>query len=443
MDFDVVVVGSGVVGLFVTHELVRRGFSVAVVDRYLEPGWGVSKRHAGVIHVIQLPFSAYKSRLMRRGNKMYPAICKWLGVECREVPALLVVDKWWKIPLVFVACLYLRLNGVDCSVCLRCAEYRRDFNFATAVVVRGYKVVDSFGLIYRLYDVLRATGVHFYLGCEVRSFAEDGDGVVVETSCGALRGRYLVNAAGLYADELAKKAGIDVEIKPGKGVMAIFHGREIGAIIAPLTLQPHPRTKGGAVIPTIYGTVLFGPNLVDATSKGDFETDPENFNLLVEKFSRYVKDFDKLTPVKIFAGNRPLSPTGDVMIKTGRRSVHIIGTESPIFTGAPALAQDVVKILEEMGMEKREPTELPPPEPIKKCGRVVCPCRGVTECEIREAVRRGSRTLDGVMYRFGIGMGLCQGSRCLAEILKIISEELGVEPGKVTKFGGGSWLVLS
>lgn len=73
---------------------------------------------------------------------------------------------------------------------------------------------------------------------------------------------------------------------------------------------------------------------------------------------------------------------------------------------------------------------------------MVCPCRGVTECEIREAVRRGSRTLDGVMARFGIGMGPCQASRCMADIAKIMASELGIEPNKITKFGGDSWLVL-
>jgi len=440
--FDVVVIGGGVVGLFVSFELARRGFSVAVVDRYPEPGWGVSKRHAGVLHVIQLPFSSYKSRLARRGNPKYVEICRWLGVECREVPALLAVDSWWKLPVVLAAFLYLRLHGIDAALCLRCRGYRRDFKFATAVLVRGYKVVDSFGLLYRLYDALREAGVRFFFGCRVDHVEEGAGDVVVRTSCGELLARYLVNAGGLYADEIARKLGVNVDIAPGKGVMAVFHGREVGAILAPLTLRPHPRTKGGAVIPTVYGTVLFGPNLTEARDKEDFSTGKEDFELLVKRFGKYFRNFENLTPVKIFAGNRPLSPTGDVVVKSTGRAVHILGTESPAFTGAPALAEDVVKALEGLGLPKREPEELPPPKPYPKCGKVVCFCRGVTECEIREAVRRGSRTLDGVMARHGMGMGPCQGSRCMAEVLKVMSEELGVEPRNITKFGGGSWLVL-
>jgi glycerol-3-phosphate dehydrogenase len=193
VSFDVVVVGCGVVGLFVSFELARRGFSVAVVDRYREPGWGVSRRHTGVIHVVQLPFSSYKSRLARRGNPRYDELCRWLGVDCREVPALLAVDKWWKLPMVLAALFYLRLHGIDASLCLRCHGYRRDFNFAAAVVVRGYKVVDSFGLIYRLYDVLKDSGVQFYLGCNVTHIEEGVDSVVLRTSCGELTAGYIAS----------------------------------------------------------------------------------------------------------------------------------------------------------------------------------------------------------------------------------------------------------
>jgi len=58
--YDVVVVGSGIVGLLVAYELSKRGVSVTVVDENLEPGFGVSKGHAGVMHVIQPPFSSLK-----------------------------------------------------------------------------------------------------------------------------------------------------------------------------------------------------------------------------------------------------------------------------------------------------------------------------------------------------------------------------------------------
>jgi glycerol-3-phosphate dehydrogenase len=90
--YDVVVVGSGIVGLLVAYELSKRSVSVAVVDENLEPGFGVSKGHAGVIHVIQPPFSSLKSVLAIHGNRLYDKLVGELGVRYRRLKALLVAS---------------------------------------------------------------------------------------------------------------------------------------------------------------------------------------------------------------------------------------------------------------------------------------------------------------------------------------------------------------
>lgn len=87
---------------------------------------------------------SYKSCLARRGNSKYPEICKWLGVDCREVPALLAIDRLWKLPLVFIVATYLRLNRIRASICIRCKNFRHVFNLVAAVVINGYKIIDSF-----------------------------------------------------------------------------------------------------------------------------------------------------------------------------------------------------------------------------------------------------------------------------------------------------------
>jgi len=74
-------------------------------------------------------------------------------------------------------------------------------------------------------------------------------------------------------------------------------------------------------------------------------------------------------------------------------------------------------------------------------GEVVCPCMGVTKADIREAIRRGAKTLDGVIFRTGLGMGVCQGM-CLGRAIKVVSEELGIKPTELRKSGGDSWLVI-
>jgi len=441
-NYDVVVVGCGVVGLLVAYESYRIGLSVLVVDKELEPGFGVSRRHAGVLHVIQLPFNSLKSSLALEGNREYDEICRKLGVPLRRLNTIIAATSIFELAISFLAYLYLRAKGYP-VVWIPGKELRRmepslSRKVRGGLLVKNYGVIDSFALIYNLFDALREAGVEFRLGCRVVGIEPNG-GVLVKTSCGEFRGRFLVNAAGLYADEIASMTGLDYRIKPAKGVMAVYSGMSLNNIIAPLPIRPHPRTKGGAIIPTTYGTVVVGPSFSEAEDKEDVSVDRESLHLLSSKFERLLEEgFTKLIPVKAYAGNRPLSPTGDFMFVRRGNVIHIIGAESPALTAAPAIAKRVLRML---GYELNYVRDVERPRPYKKGGRVVCPCGGITEEEVREAVRRGSRTLDGVLMRLKIGMGPCQGSRCIADVIKIIAEELGVKPNELTKFGGGSWLV--
>nr|MCG2867338.1 (2Fe-2S)-binding protein [Vulcanisaeta sp.] len=131
---------------------------------------------------------------------------------------------------------------------------------------------------------------------------------------------------------------------------------------------------------------------------------------------------------------------------------HLVGIESPGLTAAPAIARRVVSMLRDAGLELRVRGGVREVEPMVLTrdriksgkdvsdGEVVCPCLGVTRADIREAIRRGARTLDGVIFRTGLGMGICQGM-CLGRAIKVISEELGIEPIELRKSGGDSWLV--
>lgn len=80
-------------------------------------------------------------------------------------------------------------------------------------------------------------------------------------------------------------------------------------------------------------------------------------------------------------------------------------------------------------------------EMIKKdshYGKIVCRCEVVTEGEIREAIKRGAKTVDGIKRRTRAGMGRCQSGFCSNKIVEILAEELDIKRNEVTKFGGHS-----
>ena len=455
MKYDVVVVGAGITGLMIAYRLSHFRLKVLVIDSNPEPGWGVSKGHAAIVHVIQLPFKSLKSRLARKGNRELLQICDRLGVRYRRTSTLILVTKPLQLLALPFVYLYLKLNLRGFPVRLlsrgrvREIEPNASDRILAGIEVGGYAVVDSFDLIYGLYEFCSMNGVEFHFEERVVDVSASDEGVEVVTDRGRYRTSFLVNSAGLHADELAKLTGDGVEFELGKGAMIVFERAVSNNLLAPLYLKPDPKTKGGAIMFTHDGRGLLGPNLRAAKDKEDTSVEELDYRMIVEKFSGLIKS-ELPTPIKAYAGIRPIPPGNDFIVRRSSRServVHVLGTESPGFTASPALASMVVDMLRDAGLRLEAKGEMKERKPFPRArdnprgGRVICPCNLVTEEEVREAVRRGSKTLQGVMFRTGLGMGTCQGSRCLAEALEIIADELGVSPREVTLRGGGSWVV--
>ncbi len=461
MSYDVAIIGSGVVGLFIAYELAHYRVRVIVIDKETEPGFGVSKGHAGVVHVVQPPFNSLRSKLAVEGNRLYDGIAKRLHVRVKRLSTLLVAQNLSH--LIALPAVWLILNYVYGKRGFRVRilgprglrKREPNINGLGAVEVEGYGVINSFELVSQLFNFCRLNGVDFAFNTEVRSVRALDDEFIIITNRGEYRTRYVINAAGLYSADIARLFGDEYRLEFGKGVMLVFWGEQTRNIIAPLQLIPNPRTKGGAIIPTVFNTTIWGPSL-SVSGRDDRAVNEDDINVLARKFSGLLRNRD-FTPIRAYAGIRPI-PEGDDFIITysrlGRHVIHLVGIESPGLTAAPAIAKRVVEMLSGAGIElvpKDDVKEVEPMVMTKDAiessgtisddqGEVVCPCMGVTRADIREAIRRGARTLDGVIFRTGLGMGVCQGM-CLGRAIKVISEELGIEPRELTKSGGSSWLV--
>ncbi|MEM2543242.1 MAG: FAD-dependent oxidoreductase, partial [Candidatus Korarchaeum sp.] len=92
-SYDVIVVGTGIIGLMITYKLSHYDLRVLAIDRNPEPGWGVSRAHAAVVHVVQLPLRSLKSKLARSGNPELLRICDELGVRYRRTSTLILATE--------------------------------------------------------------------------------------------------------------------------------------------------------------------------------------------------------------------------------------------------------------------------------------------------------------------------------------------------------------
>jgi glycerol-3-phosphate dehydrogenase len=140
--------------------------------------------------------------------------------------------------------------------------------------------------------------------------------------------------------------------------------------------------------------------------------------------------------------------------------INVAGIQSPGLTAAPAIALMVAGILKDRGLtlnkrsnfRKHRPKEvhlfsIPLKETkrlIKKdasYGDIVCRCEMVSSKEVRDAIARGARTMDGIKFRTRAQAGRCHGGFCTTRIMKILSEETGVGIDAVTKRGKASEIV--
>jgi glycerol-3-phosphate dehydrogenase len=357
-SYDVGIIGAGVVGLMVCYRLSSLGLKLAVFERNPGPGQGVTSGQASVIHVVQLPFGSMKSKLARLGNRQYDRICSDLGVPLVRVPALLIVRGPWRVPALLVVYPYLKWSlRRDFKVelarggTLRRLEPELSESAVAGIVVHGYGAIDWQKLVERLTEELERRGVDFFFGTTVNGATATGEFVDVQTTAGHHLCRYAVNAAGLDSDEMAKKLGSDLGSHiPGLGVMAEFSGLTVRTIISPLPIRPAKHTKGGAIIPTTKGTVVFGPTLRELETKEAPSIGEEDLRILTDKFGPMLKDQGEL--VRLFHGVRPISPTGDFIVEYSKtaRTVNLVGIESPGLTASPAIADLVLRKLEDAGL---------------------------------------------------------------------------------------------
>jgi len=307
-------------------------------------------------------------------------------------------------------------------------------------------------------------GVEYLLDSKVTNIAMDSRGFVIQAGSKETRADYIINAAGVYADDIAKFVGADnFKIKPRKGEEYLLDKRLDNINNHIIFPTPTPTSKGVLVIKTIENSTMIGPTAEDIEDKEDLRTSEEGLAKILDFVRTMVPGIDKTDIIASFAGIRPVSNTNDFIIEESKAAPHFInaaGIQSPGLTAAPAIALMVADILRNSGLKlekKKKFNKYDKPhrrfslasnkekELLIKLnnayGNVICRCETVTEAEVVAAIRNGAKTVDGIKFRTRAGMGRCQAGFCIHHVMKILSKELGIPEEKITKRGGDSTIV--
>lgn len=473
-DYDVIVVGAGVVGCLIARALARFQLRILLLDKASDVGEGTTKANTAIVHAgyDAIP-GTLKAQLNLAGNAMFDRVCGELQVDFDRCGSYVVglTSGDWSV----LQDLYQRgqRNGVQgLSLLSRQDMLQREPHVAPEVVEALHAttggLVDPFELCIAAAENAVLNGVQLALETEVVGFVRDGDSIQgVLTNRGTFRSSWVINAAGLWADDLMTRAGLGgFAVAPRKGEYFVLDKAAAERVRGILFPCPTPVSKGILVTRTIHGNVLLGPNANVVTGRDDVATTRDGLAEVLAGARKLVPSVDASQVICTFAGLRASSAGGDFVIEiphglTGM--LVLVGIESPGLTASPAIAEHVVSLLSEAGLDL---VPRPDYDPIRQAtprfsrlnraaqaaliaadaryGNVVCRCETVTEGEIVAACHGPipARTYDALKRRTRLGTGRCQGAFDTPLVLRIMARELGLSPLELTKRGGASRLVV-
>ncbi|WP_287155048.1 NAD(P)/FAD-dependent oxidoreductase [Candidatus Solincola tengchongensis] len=494
-----VVVGAGVIGCAVAREITRYTPDVVVLDKENDVACGASKANNAEVHSgIGEEAGTLKQRLNVRGNHMYEGFVQGLGVEFKRQGLLIVVtprsvppevaesmnpqqlDELLRVKIPEGIVAYGEAAGIRGLRILSREEVLKKEPNVTPEAVSGvfdpnYGLVCPYKLTIALAEHAVMNGARFLLNTEVTGFRVEGDEVRgVITSRGEIATPLVINAAGVFADEVAEMAGAGgFRIHPRKGATLLFDRQVTSEYVrSSVALFRMPgmkkeRSKGGGAMPTVEGNLQLGPTAVEVDDKYDTSISAEEIEEIFERFHYLLPDFPKDAVISAFSGVRAPTYEEDFVIEASNRVkgfVNVAGIQSPGLASAPAIVEMVMGFLHELGIP-REPRpdfrHVRPATPrfaelddqerdalIRKdprWGNIICRCEYVTEAEVLAAIHSliPATDMDGVKRRTRTGMGRCQGGFCGHRVAAILARELGRPVTEITKSGEGSPVYLA
>jgi L-2-hydroxyglutarate oxidase LhgO/ABC-type antimicrobial peptide transport system permease subunit len=390
--YDVVIIGAGVTGAFIARELSKYEASVCLVEKEADVAMGSSKANSAIVHAgYDAEPGSLKARLNVEGNLLMPGVAEELGVPYKNTGSLVVAFSESEAELLGNLMERGRINGVKgleiiAKDTLQKIEPSISADATAALYAPTAGIVCPYELTIGAVENAVENGVEVKLETEVTGIAFAGDLFEVSTNRGKLFARFVVNAAGLYADKIAGMIGDNsFSIHPRKGEYLLLDKSQGGIVNRVVFQVPNDKGKGILVTPTVDGNLLVGPNAEDIDDKEDAGTTLEGLREVMEKARKSVPGINYREVVTSFSGLRARPTGGDFIIgvsKKNQRFINVAGIESPGLTAAPATGPYVAGILKEQGFALNKKENFNPVRKPAICTRTLAPTLTVSAAAI-------------------------------------------------------------
>lgn len=466
---DVVIIGAGVIGCGIARELSKYDFHCIVVDKENDVSVGASKANNGNIH----PGHAVKKGTLKHklnilGNRMYDEWAKDLQFEFQRNGLMYIAWEEEYLPALKRRYTKGLENGVDGiryisgeeAMAIEPELKKLDNPPIAAVWLPSLAHVEPYEVTIALAENAAENQVKFMLNTKVCDIVHDGRIQAVVTSRGVIETKYVINAAGVYADDISRMVGdVSYTIHPRKGTIVLLdkaktypYKPQLGFVSNKLENRmmnvKNKESKGGGCCKTPEGNYLLGPSAKEVWNKEDTSCDAEGIAYALSCCQH--KGVGEKDVIRSFAGVRAADFKEDFIIEKSEVTsglIHVAGIQSPGLSAAPAIAKMVENILlEEMkkeGMSYKRKKNYQPYRPKRRVfrklsleeqnklikenpdyGQIVCRCEFITKGEILDAIDSPvvPTSVDAIKRRTRAGMGRCQGGFCLPVVLQILAQ---------------------
>ena len=457
-QYDIAIIGGGVVGSALARELARFQLKICVLERELDVVNGASGRNTGLLHSgILYRKGSLRHACTMESNAEFDRVAEELDVPFKRTGKLVIgfdEEERGRLEGLYRQGLDNGVPGlqmIDAEGIRRIDPNARG-NFALFVPTAG--ILDPFAYTIALAENAALNGVEYHFDREVTGVEclPDG-GHLLHTATEDVAARWVVNCAGLNAWKLSGMLGF-----PGfktnriKGEYAILD-KNVGKFLR-LPIYPTPNARGDFdvhVTPTVDGNVLVGPSHYFIGEGLDYEATQKEIDILLRDGHRMFEHVRRENFIRNYCGVFPRiedPETGaemDFQILTSDSAPHVVNLvsiSSPGLTSALPLARRVVGRI-------REKEDLLPNKafnPVRKgivrfadhdlearrrlieenpdYGEIFCRCESVTRAEVKQALNNPLRvrTVSGVKYRTRATMGRCQGGYCETRVTALIRE---------------------
>ncbi len=470
--YDVAIIGGGVVGGMIARKLASYKLKICIIEKESDVAMGATRANSAIVHAgFDAKEGTLKALLNVRGSEMMEDVARELGVKYKRNGSLVIGFSEEDRVSLNALCERGIKNGVKGVRVvdrdeLKSLEPNISDNALCALYAPTGAIICPYELTIAAIGNAMDNGADLCLNFPVESIVRNGEIYEIFSKNETVCAKYVINAAGLYSEEIAKMVGDDSFTVHARRGEYILLDRECGDIARHTIFRvPSKMGKGILVSPTVDGNLLLGPTSEDIEDKDDKQVTRHGLDKVIKEAGENLSVRVPINKsITSFCGLRAVGSTGDFIINSNVKNfINVAGIESPGLSSAPAIAEYVSEMLGNMGLDLvanenfnpiREPKHAfkdasleEKNEYIKRdssYGRIICRCETVSEGEILDAIRSNppALTVDAVKRRTRSGMGRCQGGFCGTYVMELIARETDVPFEKVTKSGGNSTMVI-